>query len=58
MTTTTETTTSDRERLLAWADRAQRMSAASHRRGDYIACMRQLATARRYRDLAYRMRAA
>lgn len=44
----------DRERLLAWAERAQRMAGVAHRRGDFIACSSHLETARRYRDLAYK----
>ncbi len=44
--------TTDRSRILAWADRAQRMAADAHRRGDFIACARLMATARRYRQAA------
>jgi len=41
--------TTDRSRIVAWANRAQRMAAEAHRRGDFIACARLLETARRYR---------
>ena len=44
--------TTDRSRILAWANRAQRMSAEAHARGDFIACARLLETARRYRRAA------
>ena len=44
--------TTDRARVLAWANRAQRMAAEAHRRGDYLACGRLMETARRYRRAA------